>query len=291
MPLLLPANYPLHPIDGYPCVQGITGRKESSINNQIRVGVFNIMPQAEQYERLILNRLAKSSILIEPVFIKSSMHLYQSSCKAHLEKFYSPFGPFLYDQVDALILTGAPVEKMPIDQIRYWAEIEQLVALSVRKSIPLLGICWGGMALGNVLGIKSQLYPKKIFGVYNAINQKPDCEIMHHMPNNFYCPQSRYAGLDEDDLAGFEQQGVINRLAWSGATGTFLFETTDKLLTGHLGHPEYLPERLVFEWRRDQRLGLNTPAYGFDPHNPMDNWSGASQQFFENWLGRIQSNS
>lgn len=291
MPLILPDSYPQNPIVGYPCVKGIDHLEENVSKKLLKIGIYNIMPQAEQYERLILNRLANSNYNIKPLFYKSAVHIYGSSCKKHLQEYYRTLDDFAVDPANAIILTGAPVEKLPKDKIRYWSEIDQLIRLCKNTATPLLGICWGGIAIGLFLGINTRQSDHKIFGVDKALNLNPQAALMHRIPLSFYCPQSRYAGLDEHDLARFEQNGTINRLAWSPAAGTFLFETTDKLLTGHLGHPEYLPERLVFEWRRDQRLGLNIPAYGFEPHNPMDNWSGTSQQFFENWLGHINTNS
>ncbi len=288
MPVILPVSYPLNPVVGYPCVKGISHLEEDASKNLLKIGIYNIMPQAEQYERLILNRLANSTYYIKPLFYKSAVHSYSSSCKKHLQEHYRTLDDFAVEPAHAIILTGAPVEKLHKDKIHYWDEIDQLIRFCKNTATPLLGICWGGIAIGLFLGINAHQSNHKVFGVDKALNLNPQAALMHRIPLSFYCPQSRYAGLDEHDLARFEQNGAINRLAWSKAAGTFLFETADNLLTGHLGHPEYLSERLVFEWTRDQKLGLNIPANGFNPYNPIDDWSETSQQFFENWLGRIR---
>ncbi len=284
MPLLLPVDYP-HTSRlrgaGITCILKTGDLAELK---PVKAGLFNIMPEAEKYEFLLLNRLGRSSLLVEPLFIRATKHVYRSSDAAHLARFYTPQDTLNLNKPDVLLLTGAPVEKLPNSHINYWSEIETLVRFCTGTATPLFGICWGGIAIGNILGIGTELVEHKIFGVHEAVNLHPGSTVMHGIPHRFYCPQSRYASLAEDGMLRSEQQGIIHRLASGSESGTFLFESTDGILLGHLGHPEYLPERLVFEWTRDQSLGLNTPHDGFDPHNPTDTWSVEADQLFHNWL-------
>jgi homoserine O-succinyltransferase len=284
MPLLLPVDYPYTSRlrdAGITCILK-TGADDEL--KPVKAGLFNIMPEAEKYEFLLLNRLGHSSLLVEPMFLRATKHVYGSSNAAHLARYYVNHDLLSPDKPDVLLLTGAPVEKLPNTRITYWSEIEQLVRYCTGTGTPLLGICWGGIAIGNILGISTEVTDHKIFGVHEAVNLRPGSPVMHGIPHRFYCPQSRYALLSEAEMVQSEHSGIIHRLASGRESGTFLFESTDGILTGHLGHPEYLPERLVFEWTRDQSLGLDTPHNGFDPHNPTDNWSVEANQLFHNWL-------
>lgn len=253
----------------------------------LRVAIVNIMPHAEEYEFLLLNRLGTSRNRIEPLFYRVRNHPYRSTDHEHLNRYYNFTDQIVSHQPVAVILTGAPVEQMPANQITYYQEIQNLLTACVQQQIPLLGICWGGIAVAAFLGIGSQVLRDKISGVFKSNNVAPNHALMKGIQPTFHCPQSRFASLIEIDVANQTNHGFIAPLATLSEKGTFIVQSTDGLLTAHLGHPEYLPERLLFEYHRDKASDPNLTIEGFDPANPVDKWSPSSKRFFNNWLNNI----
>lgn len=265
---------------------GISTRAKVTTHT-FQVAIVNIMPQAEEYEFLLLNRLGATRHTIEPLFFRVRNHPYRSTDHEHLNRYYNFTDQIVSHKPVAVILTGAPVEQMPANQITYYQEIQNLLTACIQHQIPLLGICWGGIAVAAFLGIGSQVLRDKISGVFKSNNVAPNHALMKGIKPTFHCPQSRFASLIENDVANQTNHGVIVPLATLSEKGTFIIQSTDGLLTAHLGHPEYLPERLLFEYHRDIATDPNLTIEGFDPANPVDKWSPSSKRFFNNWLNNI----
>ncbi len=109
----------------------------------LRIGILNIMPKAETYELMLIHPLGRSVLQIEPVFIRLKDHAYTSTDREHLAGLYVPFEEAIKrNYLDGLILTGAPVEDLPFEQVKYWGEIQRILRYA-RNNIPsTLGICW-----------------------------------------------------------------------------------------------------------------------------------------------------
>ncbi len=75
---------------------------------------------------------------------------------------------------DGLILTGAPVEELPYHQVAYWGELTAILTHAHVAVPSTLGLCWGGMALAQLLGIDKQTLPSKLFGAFEQRNLTPD---------------------------------------------------------------------------------------------------------------------
>lgn len=284
MPLLLPPDY-LH--NGRLKAQDII-IETSGRTADIRVALFNIMPRAEEYEFMLLNRLGRSQLLVEPLFFRAERHHYGSSNQEHLNRYYQSSAMLALQSPDAVLLTGAPVEHLSPDQIHYQDEIDSLMLYCCDSNTPLLGICWGGIAVCRFLGVGSEVYQDKLSGVFRSANLAPEHPLMRAFGTGFYCPQSRFAGLVEKEVQELSKSRIVRPLAVLPEYGTFLLESADGLFTAHLGHPEYLPGRLVFEYNRDVLSNPSLHLTGFDPSNPVDNWSDESDRFFCYWLESVK---
>lgn len=283
MPLLLPSDYP-HV--SRLLQQGADVRHRSD-GHVVRIAIVNIMPQAELYEFLLLNRLARSPLLVEPLFFRVANHRYGSSDGVHLSRFYRPLAGLFDADPAAVLLTGAPVEHLVERDIHYFEEVADLMTGCRSRAVSLLGLCWGGIAVASFLGVGSQVHQHKLSGVFRSENLMPGHRLMAGCSRQFYCPQSRYASLDEEAAVRSEQKGQIIRLALIAGHGTFLIESSDGLFTAHLGHPEYLPERLLFEYHRDRQSKPALQIHGFDPLCPIDRWSEDANSFFRSWIQQV----
>ncbi len=255
----------------------------------LRIGIVNLMPEAEKYEHSILSRLGRSERNILPVWIRSEVHTYGSSDKDHLSQLYNTFSQAIRERpLNGLIITGAPVEKIPFEEVRYWDEISDIMAYAWKNISGTMGLCWGGLAMAKFLGIGKTVHEKKIFGVFPSQNLNPEHPVTGSSGNPFYCPQSRYAGFDEADLKDASTAGKIELLAFAEETGHFIFSSFEKNFIGHIGHPEYTVERILFEYHRDQKAGLKMVPEYFNTENPSYNWKDSGTSFFTNWVDCLE---
>ncbi|MFP4418015.1 MAG: homoserine O-succinyltransferase [Chitinivibrionales bacterium] len=253
----------------------------------LRIGILNIMPKAETYEFNLLHPLGRSILQIEPVWIRLKTHIYKSTSHEHLDSLYIPFQEAIDRQsLDGLIITGAPVEERPFEQITYWQEILRILRYARKNIASTLGICWGGLALAKFLGIEKTDYSGKLFGIFETRNLDPNHRITGGMDDIFWCPQSRHSGISDEDLEKARDEGTINLLAHSKHAGYTIFESTDQRFLMHLGHPEYNSRRLVEEYQRDIKRGRTDvpPPANFDVENPVNRWRGHRTEFFSQWI-------
>ncbi|MCL2689569.1 MAG: homoserine O-succinyltransferase [Chitinispirillia bacterium] len=253
----------------------------------LRIGILNIMPKAETYEYSLLHPLGRSVMQIEPVWIRLKSHKYSSSDQSHLDKLYVSFEEAVdKSHLDGLIVTGAPVEEIPFEEVVYWEEIKRILKYA-RNNIPsTLGICWGGLALAKFLGIDKTVYDKKIFGVYETYNLNREHPVTGEMDDIFWCAQSRHSGIDDSALEEAQNQGKVKLLADAKGAGYVIFESADSRFLIHLGHPEYEPQRLIDEYNRDVAKGRSDIAapLNLDLKNPVNMWRSHRTEFFTQWI-------
>lgn len=253
----------------------------------LRIGILNIMPKAETYEFSLLHPLGRSVMQIEPVWIKLKTHKYQSSDQEHLDKMYVPFEEAVSrEPLDGLIVTGAPVEEIPFEEVIYWEEVKRILKYARHNIASTLGICWGGLALAKYLDIDKVVTPKKIFGVYETSNLDREHPITGEMDDMFWCAHSRHAGIPDDILELERDKGNIHLLAYSKGAGYTIFESTDQRFIIHLGHPEYEPRRLIEEYVRDKgnKRSDVDPPINFDLDNPVNTWRSHRTELFSQWI-------
>jgi homoserine O-succinyltransferase/O-acetyltransferase len=260
----------------------------------LRVGIINIMPKVETYESYLLAPLREASVAIETVWIRLETHAYSSSDADHIRSRYVSFEQAQGARpLDGLILTGAPVEELRFEAVHYWPELSAILRAARSRVKSTLGICWGGLALAQLLGIPKLTYPRKLFGVFRNRPLVPRHPLLDRSQAPFWCAHSRHSGVADDELERAERAGSVNLLSHGAETGYSIFESTDQRYVAHLGHPEYEPERLVHEWQRDRALAradVEAPK-NFDPERPMHVWRSHRQQLFSRWLGYLATSS
>lgn len=291
MTIVIPENYHTKKLlkeHRIVCKTKEEARKEDI--RSIRIGILNIMPQAETYEFNLLYPLGRSILQVEPVWIRLKTHNYSSTKDSHLNEHYISFDKAVSDKpLDGLILTGAPVEDIPFNEVLYWDEICEIINYAKENIASTLGICWGGLALAKFMGIEKEVYRKKIFGVFEAKNLYPHHKIIDGLDDVFWCPYSSFSRLPDKPLEEARDEGRINLLAHSEITGYIIFESVDHKFIVHLGHPEYPAERLVEEYQRDVKKGRKDVGLpeNLDIGKPLNRWRGHCLDFFAQWIKHI----
>jgi len=253
----------------------------------LRIGILNIMPQAKTYEYSLLFPLGRSVMQIDPIWIKLKTHGYKSTSGEHLASLYVYFEEAVRERhLDGLIVTGAPVEAIPFDEVTYWEEICEILEYAHKNIVSTMGICWGGLALAKILGIDKVPFAQKLFGVYQAKNLNKCHRITGEFDDVFYLPQSRHSGISDQVLEAERAAGVVNLLAYSSKAGYIIFESCDKRFIMHLGHPEYDAHRLIEEYERDKEADMKDVCEpeNVNVENPVNVWRCNGLEFFSQWI-------
>jgi homoserine O-succinyltransferase/O-acetyltransferase len=265
---------------------------EATLPGALRVGIINIMPRAESYETYLRRPLVAASVPVDPVWIRLESHIYSSSDLERVRSRYQTFDAARAQApLDALILTGAPVEELAFEDVRYFSELRAILEHSRERAVPTLGLCWGGLALGHLLGVPKALFEKKLFGVFEQSWLEPTHPLARGSQPHFPCTHSRHSGVLDVELERARDAGLVRLLAHGADTGYTLFESHDRLFLAHLGHPEYPARRLLEEYERDTsagRAGVEAPL-NYDLTHPQATWTPHSDRLFDNWLATIST--
>ena len=251
----------------------------------LRIGILNIMPLGKQYEFNLLHPLGLSPLQIEPIWIRLKSHSYKTWDLEHLKNLYVHWEEAMSPTpLDGLIITGAPVEHLPFEEVHYWKELANLIEEAKLKCASTLGLCWAGFAMAYMAGVDKKIFNKKLFGVYPMRSLVPGHSLMGTQDDEFFCPQSRHAGLPDIEMEKAEQKGNLRLLAHGEKVGYTIFETPDQRQLMHLGHPEYNVDRLKSEMERDQKRGDVPPPENFDLTKSNTSWRSHRNLLFQQWL-------
>ena len=251
----------------------------------LRIGILNIMPLGKQYEFNLLHPLGLSPLQIEPIWIRLKSHSYRTWDLDHLKNLYVHWEEAMSPTpLDGLIITGAPVEHLPFEEVNYWNELVNLIDEAKLKCASTLGLCWAGFAMAYMAGVEKNNFKKKLFGVFPMKSLVPGHSLMGTQDDEFFCPQSRHAGLPDNEMEKAEKKGKLRLLAHGKKVGYTIFETPDQRQLMHLGHPEYNVDRLKSEMERDKQRGDVPAPENFDLTNSNTSWRSHRNLLFQQWL-------
>ena len=254
----------------------------------IRIGLLNLMPLKEDTELQILRSMSNTPLQIDVVFINVSSHESKNTSTSHLNKFYLPFKEVKDQKFDGFIITGAPVEQMPFEEVDYWEELTEIMEWTKTNVTSTLHLCWGAQAaLYYHYGIDKVPLEKKLFGVFShrVLNRK--ITLVRGFDDVFLAPHSRHTDVPADRIRA---DGRITILAESEKAGAFLSMARDGRQIFVMGHPEYDRVTLDGEYKRDLAKGLpiEMPENYYpddDPQKkPLLTWRAHGNNLYTNWL-------
>ena len=265
-----------------------SGRASEQDIRPLHIGIVNLMPTKEVTETQLLRLLGNTPLQIEVVLINMSSHHSRNTSGEHLGAFYRTFDEVKQQKFDGLIITGAPVEMMPFEQVDYWEELTSIMDWAAHNVFSTLYICWAAQAgLYYHYGIHKHPLSAKMFGVFEHEVLNRRSKLMRGFDDRFLAPHSRYTEVRAEDILACEG---LELLATSPRAGTYLVESADGRQVFVTGHSEYDYDTLALEYRRDVDKGLSIPV----PENyfPDDNpkkepevrWRAHANLLFGNWL-------
>jgi len=254
----------------------------------LRVAILNLMPTKISTETQILRLLSNSALQVEITLLHTATYASKNTDADHLLNHYYTFNNIRDQKFDGLIVTGAPVEQMPFEQVDYWKELTQVFDWAETNVESTFYICWGAQAaLYHRYGIPKYDLPNKMFGVYEHRVLNRNSKLMRGFDDIFLAPHSRHTEIRRTDI---DQVDDLDILAESDDAGVYIVASKNRRHLFITGHSEYDPLTLKGEYDRDVNKGLpiHVPKNYYpddDPtREPTVRWRGHANLLYSNWL-------
>lgn len=254
----------------------------------LKIAILNLMPTKIVTETQLLRLLGNTALQVEITLLRTSSHRSRNTPEEHLVTFYQTFDQVRRQKFDALIITGAPVEHLPFEEVDYWPELQAIMDWSLHNVFSMLYICWGAQAaLYHHFGIPKYPLAAKQFGVFPHRVMEKNVKLLRGFDDIFYLPHSRHTEVRRADIEKLPQLRI---LVESSEAGVCIVATQDGRQIFVTGHAEYDPLTLKKEYDRDVAAGLPIaiPA-NYYPENdptrqPLVHWRGHAHLLFANWI-------
>ena len=254
----------------------------------LKILLLNLMPTKIATETQFARLLGNSPLQVEMELLQTATHSSTHTSAEHMLSFYKTFDQVKHQKFDGMVITGAPVEHMPFEEVNYWQELCEIMEWSKTHVTSTLHICWAAQAgMYYHYGINKVPTSKKFFGIFPHTADYKNSMLLRGFDDVFNVPQSRHTTVLREDI---EKVDALKIIASSEETGVFIV-TTDKgkqiFVTGHL---EYDATTLSDEYLRDKNKGLDIdiPKNYFpnddDSQMPVVTWRSCANLMFSNWL-------
>ena len=218
----------------------------------IKIGLLNLMPLKEDTELQLLRSLSNTPLQVDIVFLAVKNHVSKNTSANHLNRFYENFENVKDQKFDGFIITGAPVEQMPFEEVDYWEQLD-----------------------------------KKLFGIFEHKVMNRKIPLVRGFDDVFYAPHSRHTDVPIEKIRADERLMI---LAESEKAGAYLIMAQNGRQIFVMGHPEYDRVTLDQEYKRDLSKGLPIEMpENYYPDNdstqkPLLTWRAHGNCMYANWL-------
>lgn len=263
-------------------------RAEQQDIRPLKILILNIMPKKIETETQILRLLSNTPLQVDIELMHVASHVSKNTSLSHLETFYTTFGEIRDKHYDGMIITGAPVEHLPYEQVDYWDEICQIMEWSKTHVFSTLHICWAAQAgLYYHFGIPKYPLEHKMFGIFPHVVEVEHSLLLKGFDECFYVPHSRNTEIRRADI---EQVPQLEILTSSPMSGVHIVANKNGRQYFITGHSEYDRDTIAQEYFRDRDKGIDIqiPYHYFpedDPtRTPRVTWRCHANLMFSNWL-------
>ena len=254
----------------------------------LAICILNLMPVKQDKELQLLRSLSNTPLQVDVTFMKMNSHVSLNTSMTHLNKFYNTFDELRGKQYDGMIITGAPVEQIPFEEVDYWPELCEIMEWSKTHVTSTFHICWGAQAgLYYHFGLNKVLLPQKLLGVFSHKVSNRRVPLVRGFDDYFYIPHSRHTAVSAEEIHACKELMVM---AESEEAGVLLAMAGDGRQIFVMGHPEYDRYTLHNEYMRDKEKGLPIQVpknyYPDDDCTRRPNllWRSHCNNLYTNWL-------
>lgn len=292
MPIKIPATLPAYDVLTR---EGVMVLDEELAARQdirpLKIALLNLMPKKIQTENQFARLIGATPLQIEFSLLRMSEHRTRNTAAEHMESFYRPFEEVGGEKFDGLIITGAPIEHMPFEEVTYWEELERVMNWTQTNVHSTFGVCWGGMAMiKHFHGVNKHMLEHKAFGCFRHKNMAPASPYLRGFSDECVVPVSRWTEVKQDEV---DAVPALNTLLVSDEVGPCLIEDPDHRALYVFNHFEYDSDTLKQEYDRDVAAGtpINVPCnyYPQDDPNvmPTNRWRSHAHLLYGNWINEI----
>ncbi len=291
MPITLPETLPAYDVlsrEGV-MVMGQTKAAHQDIR-PIRIGLLNLMPKKIQTETQFARLIGATPLQIDFQLIRMTEHETKNTAAEHMAEFYRPFQEVKDEKFDGLIITGAPIEHLPFEEVTYWDELTEVMDWTQTNVHSTFGVCWGGMAMAyHFHGVTKHMLDQKAFGCFRHRNLTPSSPYLRGFSDDFIIPVSRWTEMRADEMTAVG----LNVLLGSEEVGPCLVEDAAHRALYIFNHFEYDSGTLKEEYDRDIATGapIIVPRNYYpddDPaKTPLNRWRSHAHLLYGNWISEI----
>ena len=254
----------------------------------LRILVLNLMPTKITTETQLARLLGNTPLQVEMELIHTKTHESKNTPQDHMIAFYKTFDDIKDQNYDGMVITGAPVEQMPFEEVEYWDELCTIMEWSKTHVHSVFHICWGAQAgLYYHYGIGKIPLDKKMFGIFPHTVEYKNSMLFRGFDDTFMVPHSRHTTISREDV---EENTRLKILASSEEAGLYALMSPKGRQIFIMGHSEYDADTLKKEYFRDKNLGLpiDVPKNYFpnddDTKEPQSTWRSHANLLYTNWL-------
>jgi homoserine O-succinyltransferase len=291
MPIRLPADLPAYAVLER---EGVMMMSEETAARQdirpLRIALLNLMPRKIQTETQFARLLGATPLQIDLHLVRMSEHRTRNTAAEHMDAFYRPFSETREERFDGLIVTGAPIEHLPFEEVSYWDELRAVMDWTQTHVHMTFGVCWGGMAMAwHFHRVPKHALPAKAFGCYRVQNLAPASPYLRGFSDDCVIPVSRWTEMRRSEL----EAAGLPILLGQGETGPCLVEDPAHRAVYIFNHFEYDSHTLAEEHRRDVDSGAPiAPPVNYYPEGdparpPLNRWRSHAHLLYGNWINQI----
>jgi homoserine O-succinyltransferase len=254
----------------------------------LKIVVLNLMPLKITTETDLIRLLSNSPLQLNITFMKMKGQTYKNTPVEHMMAFYKDFELMRDEKFDGMIITGAPVEHLEFEDVKYWGKLTEIFRWSRTHVTSTLYICWAAQAgLYYHYGVPKYPLDKKMFGIFPQYPLEPTLPIFRGFDDFFFMPQSRHTEVRRADIERVPELQIIAESPVSGVCMVMARGGREIYVTGH---SEYAPHTLDTEYKRDLAKGLpiEMPKNYYRDDNPENEpvvrWRAHGNLLFSNWL-------
>lgn len=257
----------------------------------LRIGLLNLMPNKIRTETQIARLIGATPLQVELTLVRITNHVARNTPMDHMISFYQSWQDVRSDRFDGFIITGAPVERLPFEDVTYWDELRRVFDWTQSNVHQSLNICWAAQAaVHHFHGMPKHDLSDKAFGVFRHRNLAPASPYLRGFSDDFSIPVSRWTEVRREDIP--EGRGIAV-MAESEETGLCLLDDPSHRSLHMFNHIEYDSTSLADEYFRDAAagIGVSIPTNYFpndDPdREPENRWRSHAHLLIGNWINQI----
>jgi homoserine O-succinyltransferase/O-acetyltransferase len=257
----------------------------------LRIGLLNLMPNKIKTETQFARLIGASPLQVELTLVRITNHTPKNTSPEHMLAFYETFEDIKHQRFDGFIITGAPIEQMPFEEVTYWTEMAAILDWTQTNVHSTLHICWAAQAaLHHFHGVEKYPLNQKAFGVYQHRNLNPASIYLRGFADDFAMPISRWTEVRREDIPTDQNLEVLME---SDEMGLCLINDPDHRALYMFNHIEYDTRSLAEEYERDviAAKDIALPANYYpenNPKNPPQNrWRAHAHLLFGNWINEV----